>query len=230
MKGGFCILFFISFLLLYSMPAFAAFESVSLRVGESEVIKGVNFTLLKTDQDDGKVIMCVNNRKVIISDSLYIGNSAVKIKDVFSSAASFEIDVACEGKCACGNECSNKDCIVSASKPVCSSDTDCDDSDSFTTDLCISNVCVHRPAQLTPCESDAGCNDSNPCTTDQCNKVLKKCVHIGIENCSLLPGQLPQQPQNPVLNSMPLTKLSAFILLGITSLLLVALIIKRFIK
>ncbi len=230
MKRGFYTLFLISIFLLYSMSAFAAFESVSLRVGQSKVIKDVNFTLLKTNQDDGKAIICVNNRKAIISDSLSIDNSIVKIKDVFSSAASFDIDVSCEGKCVCGSECSNKDCIVSASEPVCSSDTDCDDDDFFTTDLCISNVCVHRPAQLTPCEIDSECNDNDPCTTDQCSKVLKKCIHIGIENCLQLPEQPSQQPQNPTLTSIPLTKLSAFILLGITSLLLIALIIKRFIK
>ncbi len=212
------------------MSAFAAFESVSLRIGQSKVIKDVNFTLLKTNQEDEKAIICVNNRRAIISDTLSISNSIIKLKDVFSSAASFDIDVACQGKCVCGDECSNKDCAVSASEPVCSSDTDCDDDDSFTTDLCISNVCVHRPAQLTPCALDTECNDNDPCTTDQCNKVLKKCIHTGIENCSQLPEQPSQQPQAPTISSIPLSKLSTFILLGITSLLLIALIIKKLLK
>jgi len=227
MKRGFKKWFLFLFLLICSFPVFAAFESLSLHLGESREIDGVNFTLLRTNKAEDKVVMCVNNKKVIVSDQLTVDASIIKLRDVFAAAANLEIDVACKDKCKCGEECSNEACSVSGA--LCSKDDDCDDSNNDTSDFCISGVCENRPVQLKPCVSDPECDDKNPCTTDQCNKILKKCIHIDVENCSLPPEQPPQQ-QPAEKRSIPLAELSAYMLAGVVVLLLIAVIVKKLVK
>ncbi len=192
------------FLLLFCVSAFAAVESVSLRVGESREIKGVNFTLLRTSQSDEKVVLCINNRKVIASDSSDYSIAIVKVRDVFERAANFDIEVACKDKCECKEDCNNSACFASEELPA-----------------------------LQSCVSDAECDDSNPCTRDSCNNVVKRCTHEGVENCTIPqePGSTPSPEQpTPAAKTIPVTELSTYMLLGIVLLLLIALIVKRLIR
>ncbi|MFH1332416.1 MAG: hypothetical protein ABIH63_03995 [archaeon] len=201
MKRG--LFFVLVFLLLFSLCVFAAFESVGLRIGESREINGVNFTLLRTNEADEKVVLCMNNQKIIASDTSTFGKAIVKVKDVFSNSAALDIEVACDKTCKCTEDCSNTACFAS------------------------------EPPPLLPCVSDSDCDDNNPCTLDKCNKVIDKCTHEEIENCSIPeePEQPPEgEPETPTTPSVSPVELFTYVLLGIVILLVTALIVKRVIR
>ena len=44
----------------------------------------------------------------------------------------------------------------------CKADTQCDDYDPCTTDLCHGNACVFEPKEFC-CQANADCDDQNPC-------------------------------------------------------------------
>lgn len=226
------------FILICSVYVFAATETITLTVGGSTEINGVNFTLLGTNTNGDKVLICVNNEKVIISGVETVGNAIIRVKDIFSESANLQLEVSCPDICVCGSDCSNDVCLSSAPPKVeCVTDTDCDDSNPNTLDHCVQGVCQHNPVPLQSCISNADCNDNNPCTVDECSQVIKKCVHTEIQGCN--PSTPPttgqqQQPspthQQPAPKIIPLYMLSAYILLGVVLLLLIALVLKRFVR
>jgi hypothetical protein len=236
MRRGLLVLLF---LLLCSLPVFAAFDEVSLNVGGSKDIKGVNFTLMRTNVDDDKVVLCVNNQKFIVDNEGNFGNAAVRVNDVFDRAANLEIEVTCETKCNCNEDCNNAACFVSLAKVQCNVNAECNDNDANTNDLCVGGICENRPKQLKGCTSDSECDDKNPCTSDDCNSIVKKCVYEVIQNCSpseqdAIPsnttsGGNEQKPSSTSMK-MPIMQLSTFLLFGLVILLLIALVVKRAIK
>lgn len=230
MKRG-ILLFLFLLALLSSISAIAVSEKVSLGVGESRLVENVNFTLLRTSTFDDKVVMCVNNRQVIISDRASLGSSRVEVLDIFSGKANLELEVFCEEKCKCTDECLNDACLL-VSAERCFYNKDCDDTNPDTVDVCVSNVCEHRSKLLSSCSSDADCDDGNECTADQCSDVLKKCVHEDIENCTqgTPKEEQPSQPSQPSKLNIPTPKLSTYILLALVALLLVALLVKRLVR
>jgi hypothetical protein len=65
----------------------------------------------------------------------------------------------------------------------CESDSDCDDTNACTRDLCVDDECQHTIiASCTPCTSAEECDDDNPCTMDTCS-TENRCVHTAISGC-----------------------------------------------
>merc|ERR1711983_356437 len=60
----------------------------------------------------------------------------------------------------------------------CTQDSDCDDGNSDTIDICVSGSCQHV------CASDASCNDGDPCTADTCDNG----VCSNVLDCALCGG------------------------------------------
>jgi len=63
---------------------------------------------------------------------------------------------------------------------TCVFNTECDDGDACTSDICVSGVCVHE-AIVGCCTSDAECDDEYLCTLDSC--VSGSCVYDVIPSC-----------------------------------------------
>jgi len=118
-------------LILVMMPvALARTEEVELKQGESYSFDGRNITLMKLDKSDERVVICVNNKKEIVSENKYIEGINIDLKWVKEDSAKFEFRFSeCE-------ECNyrswdNLDCF-----DECSVDLDCDDSNENTVDRC----------------------------------------------------------------------------------------------
>jgi hypothetical protein len=73
---------------------------------------------------------------------------------------------------------------------LCTVNTDCEDSNVCTTNLCnVSNgSCIYPPiAGCNPnqqCKADLDCNDNNKCTADVCNTFNSTCVHVNFPGCT----------------------------------------------
>jgi len=99
-----------------------------------------------------------------------------------------------------GNPCTHEFCDQTtgqcSSTPDCTADTDCDDHDVCTTDMCVSSCCGHTPIEcparpcfrLTGCDPINGClyvpdcrtgdccpDDGNPCTHEFCDQATGAC-------------------------------------------------------
>jgi hypothetical protein len=68
----------------------------------------------------------------------------------------------------CGAMCANGYCAGPPVVSGCSADTDCDDGDPCTKDVCVDG-CVCQSVALPTCGACADCDDGNPCTADQCD-------------------------------------------------------------
>ncbi|MBI4957794.1 MAG: hypothetical protein HY908_37655 [Myxococcales bacterium] len=66
----------------------------------------------------------------------------------------------------------------------CISNTDCDDGNPCTADVCPTpgGQCQHAPV-FDCCAQDPDCNDSDLCTTDTCNVAINACNHAPVPNC-----------------------------------------------
>jgi hypothetical protein len=89
----------------------------------------------------------------------------------------------------CNYGCSNGICLTG--NVVCSTNSECNDNNSNTDDLCINpgtleSVCNHSPIVIA-CSNNLQCNDNNSVTTDTCvnpGTVLSSCAHT-ITDCSV---------------------------------------------
>ncbi|MFH1210463.1 MAG: hypothetical protein V1645_00970 [archaeon] len=224
--------YFTLFLVLCSLPVFAEFVPVSLRVGESRDIDGVNFTLLRTNVDDDKVVLCMNGQKVIVDNEAGFGKATVEVDDVFDRSANLRVEVACGSDCECDESCLNDACFISMAQVPCNVNAECNDENPDTTDLCVNNVCENRAVPLQTCVLDSECDDNNPCTVDNCNSLVKRCTHEEIQNCTT-PEETPQQPtqEKPTqVSSISFAQVSTLVLLGLVVILLVAVVIRRAVK
>jgi hypothetical protein len=75
--------------------------------------------------------------------------------------------------CTDGDLCQEGACVPTA-------DTNCDDGDVCTIDLCDDLAgCVHLPTQNACCTGETStCTDGNPCTTATCDEVTGGCIHL----------------------------------------------------
>ncbi len=105
-------------------------EEVELRSGESYSFDGRNITLLELDTKDDKVVICVNNEKIIISDDRYIKGINIDLKWVRENNAKFEFRYGVCEECDYGIW-DNLDCF-----DECSLNKDCDDNNENTVDEC----------------------------------------------------------------------------------------------
>jgi len=171
-------------------------ETVTLEPMESFEIKDKNITLIKLDSEDDKVVLCISNEKVIVSDTLdkSVNGVTVHIKSVKSDYAKIEFTRTCTKDCSCEEnkeECSNIECFHE-----CDVDLDCNDNNPSTNDFCRSSprTCINIAIPLEPeCSSDSDCNDNNECTTDNC--ISKKCTYNPIINCKATPSDKKTAPE-----------------------------------
>lgn len=220
-------------MLLFFVISFVSISSAStlnLRVDGSQELRGVNFTLMKTNVDDSKAVLCVNSNKVIVSEKRNtFQNVIIRATDILPRSANFDVEVACQGACVCASSCDNSACF---SKSGCISDSDCNDLNPSTSDSCVSGSCDNIPSALKSCVSDLECNDNNPCTSDDCNSVIKKCVYEDIAGCSIQPlipisPEIPEEPVMPKTLSLSPVQILTVVLVGFVVLLFLALIIKK---
>ena len=62
----------------------------------------------------------------------------------------------------------------------CATDSDCNDADATTTDICWVGECFHAAVDV-ECYAGDSCDDENGCTTDYCDKGY--CKHVGSDGC-----------------------------------------------
>jgi len=118
-------------LILIMMPiALARTEEVELKQGESYSFDGRNITLMNVNKQGKSVVICVNNKKEIVSDNKYMNGINIELKWVRENSAKFEFRFSeCE-ECNYGSW-DNLDCF-----DECSVNKDCDDSNENTIDEC----------------------------------------------------------------------------------------------
>lgn len=118
-------------LVLVLMPVvLAKTMEVELKQGESYFYDGRNITLLNLDKKAETVVICLNNKKEIISDYKNINGVGVDLKWVKSDKAKFEFRFSKCEDCDFG-DWGNLDCF-----DECNKDEDCDDNDEETIDNC----------------------------------------------------------------------------------------------
>lgn len=113
------------------MPvALARTAEVELKQGESYSFDGRNITLINANKLGKNVIICVNNKKEIVSDNKYIQGINVDLKWIKEGSAKFEFRYTKCEDCDFGNN-DNLDCF-----DECSLNKDCDDNNENTVDEC----------------------------------------------------------------------------------------------
>lgn len=234
MKWGVLI---ILVLLMSVLTVSATTEKIDLKVGESFTIRGRNVMVLALNEEDDKVVVCVNNQKAIISEEGRVGEVRIKILNIVEdgfnpedSYARLELENDCRD-CVCNGDCDNSQCIIE--REECSSDNDCDDNDEGTSDKCEGNPkkCVYRDIEVIledvdACSIDIQCDDENECTADTCQGEPKVCHNLGIEGCGAEIVEEVSEPFDFVGNSQKLGMLLA----GVVVLLLIIWIVVRRIK
>ncbi|MAH07561.1 hypothetical protein CMI38_04915 [Candidatus Pacearchaeota archaeon] len=102
----------------------------------SEVIEDINVTLLDFDKKENKVIVCVNNKKGIISNDKKINGVYFEIKKYEGETVKMSLEVEC-------NECVIRDNLECYDE--CRINSDCDDNDKETLDSCKGRPkqCIH---------------------------------------------------------------------------------------
>ena len=110
--------------------------------------------------------------------------SAASATDLGSAPRIFAIGGTFEGAANSGNADG-----LSSSTKACVLDTDCDDGDRCTDDVCDNGTtqCIHLPLPCPEyCLPEDKCDDGNPCTTDECGED-EICAHIVEEDCDAVP-------------------------------------------
>jgi len=167
-------------------------------------------TIMLRNLNENSAVIVVDNEKAPISleEKKKIGDLEIKLKEInyynIEEQDNVEVEISPEPYCgdnACNNdETTNscpKDCGCGSDelkydselkkcipKPTdeCEKDSDCDDNNPKTSDLCYkkvgkTTVCKHFQG----CELQSDCDDDNPCTTDKCED--NTCFNIEIEGC-----------------------------------------------
>jgi hypothetical protein len=171
------------FLMLLSASAYAVTkEDITLKVGESIVVGGRNFTLVSIGSND-QMLMTIDGEKHILStieeeyfDGIYIYPEFVYgIESSLGKALDLNISMnytcgngQCEApwedsdnccidcNCSANYTCYNKKCFKSE-LIQCYKDSDCKDNDSCTRDYCDSFPLICRHDEITECEHGDGC-------------------------------------------------------------------------
>ncbi len=103
---------YILLLILLSSLASATTETIDLKVGDSFLIRDKNITLINADDDDEKIVVCVNNIKSIVNidENKWVNNVYFDIKNVDKNIARIKIERDCKN-CICDNSCNNDLCF-----------------------------------------------------------------------------------------------------------------------
>jgi len=164
---------FLMVFLVMCVFALAKTEDIRFGVLDSYEIKDKNITVMRYDEKDDKVVVCVNGVKGIISDEedKSISGLSIHVETVKDEYAKLEITRFCEGsKCSCedvGDECDNTPCF-----DECKEDRECDDGDELTNDACtgrpkkcsytlVGRGNVDEPNVSDPVEGNGGVDEPN---------------------------------------------------------------------
>jgi|TARA_Y100000310_G_scaffold9719_2_gene10450 LPXTG-motif cell wall-anchored protein len=102
--------------LLMSSLVSATTETINLDIGESFVIRDKNITLVNINEDDEKVVVCVNNKRAIVEDNegeKLVNGVYVEVKSVDREDARLKIERDCDDNdCECESDCSNNLCVT----------------------------------------------------------------------------------------------------------------------
>lgn len=121
-------------------------RTIDMKMGDSIQLENKNITLINFDDDDEKIIVCVNNFKDIISDEKRVNDVFIDIKSFNQNSVRLKIEVDCNlDNCECDESCSNDKCF---SQKECRIDKDCDDNNKFTKDQCINNSCINEYSNI----------------------------------------------------------------------------------
>lgn len=103
---------FALFILIFLVLPFVNAERVNLKERESYMNDGRNVTLLAIDNKRDKVLVCVNDEKVIISKDRpkTINEVSLSLKSISDYLIRVDINVYCK-KCRCDESCLNLKCF-----------------------------------------------------------------------------------------------------------------------
>lgn len=191
-----------TFLTLILVNAVIA-EQITLEVGESQETNGVTVKLKNLKSD--KAVISVNDDSKILEegDLEQIGPVKVKLLELFyagTSVGSVNLEVTplfecgdniCDGPetkssccqdCGCqsGYDCVDNECVVHTDDE-CKTDSECDDENQDTLDLCRGTPKKCDNLSTLICSEDSDCNDNNPCTQDSCTN--NDCFNELMPNC-----------------------------------------------
>lgn len=127
-------------IILLSTLVNANTEIVNMKKGDSILLEGKNITLINLDNEDDKVVICINNVKSIVSDEKTTNEVIIDVKSVKDDYARIGFEVICDD-CICDESCLNNDCF---SQKECIYNTECNDFNILTKDSCINNKCVNE--------------------------------------------------------------------------------------
>ena len=140
------------FVVFLVMVVFALAKTETVKFGkmDSYELKDKNITVITYDEEDDKVILCVNGERAIVSEDRdkTVNGLLIHIREVKQSYAKLEISRTCSGsKCSCekvGEECDNTPCF-----DECKENSECDDGDVNTNDFCTGKPkkCVNNPIE-----------------------------------------------------------------------------------
>ena len=152
MKSGglLSIVGFLSFLIVITMSlsnsASAITKDIEISENESYSLNSINISLLSSNYKKEKVLLCVNDRNIILRENEYKYISdlelEIKLKGAHRGYANFRINLPKCSECVCEGSCLNLRCF---NVNLCENDSDCEDENEDTEDACIGTPkrCYH---------------------------------------------------------------------------------------
>lgn len=133
-------------ILLSTLAISTETRTIDMKIGDSIKLENKNITLVNFDDDDEKIIICVNNLKYIISDEKRVNDVFIDIKSFNDNSVRLKIEVDCNlDNCECDKSCLNDKCF---SQKKCRVDRDCNDNNKFTKDQCVNNSCINEYSNI----------------------------------------------------------------------------------
>lgn len=101
------------FILILLVPfSLAKTEKINMLPGDSRLIESFNVSLINLNTKENKIIICVNNQKLIIEEDTKktIDKLRINVLDIKDNYVRLELKSDCKD-CVCGPECSNAACF-----------------------------------------------------------------------------------------------------------------------
>ena len=100
------------FIILISTLVYATSEVIDLKIGDSFLIVDKNITLINIDDKDDKVILCINNVKVIVNRNLdkTVNDVIISVRSIDENSTRVKFERKCK-KCVCDDSCLNNLCF-----------------------------------------------------------------------------------------------------------------------
>src|SRR3989344_7358337 len=90
------------FVIIIILPlVLAKTDTLQMQKGESQLFYGKNITLLNFNEEEDTIILCINNKIKIVTDSAVVNGVSVDIRRVAPEFAAFRVAYRCSGR-ECG--------------------------------------------------------------------------------------------------------------------------------